>query len=141
MVSTDRRIKRIGSKVLNGNPDFADLLEVGARIAFLSSDVQKVQNRKTVFADCRKVDKQYAWCCKYDFMITVYLPNVEGFTAEQMEILMEHELRHCGVDFDGEEPSFYIVPHDVEEFYPIIRQYGMDWQGGSGNAKREQPEQ
>ena len=100
---------------------FPKLLNV--RIAWLASDKVKCTNGKTVFADCRKVSEQYDWCCDYDFIITVYEPNVANFTEDQMNILLEHELMHIGV----EENRYYIVPHDAEEFIEIIRKYGIDW--------------
>ena len=100
---------------------FPKLLNV--KIAWLSSDRAKMNNGKTVFAECAKVTEKYDWCCPYDFTITVYEPNVQNFTEEQMKILLEHELMHVGVD-DG---RFYVVPHDAEEFIEIIRKYGIDW--------------
>lgn len=92
-------------------------------IAWLSSDKAKMNNGKRVHAECSKVTEKYDWCCPYDFTITVYEPNVLGFTDEQMKILLEHELMHIGVD----ENRLYIVPHDAEEFTEIIRKYGIDW--------------
>ncbi len=48
-----------------------------------------------------------------DFFIVVYEPNIEYFTDRQIEILLRHELHHVGIDFDGNENKYYIVPHDV----------------------------
>lgn len=98
------------------------------RIAWLESFEEKKKVNKIVFADCRLVNDQYSWCCPYDFMITVYGPNVIDFTPEQIEILLRHELMHIGIKQDGNTPNFYIVPHDVEEFYSIIDRFGLDWQ-------------
>lgn len=42
---------------------------------------------------------------------------------EQLEILMWHELKHCGID--DEKP--YIVPHDLEDFKEIVDIYGPYW--------------
>ena len=60
-------------------------------------------------------------------MIVIYEPNCFDFTRKQIEILIEHELHHIGIDDDGNEPSFYNVPHDVEEFWDLIKKYGIDW--------------
>lgn len=117
----------MGNSILRKEPDFLELLVAEAKIAFLISDKEMTKNRKIVYADCRKVAEQYRWCCDYDFMITVYEPNVFNFTTQQLRILLEHELRHCGVDNEGNETTFYLIPHDVEEFYPIIEKYGIDW--------------
>lgn len=53
----------------------------------------------------------------------------EGF---KLLILLEHELLHIGVNTDGNEPSFYIVPHDIEDFRSIIEKYGTDWSDKRG---------
>ena len=50
----------------------------------------------------------------------VYEPNVVGFSEKQMETLLRHELHHVGIDFEKDETGFYVVPHDVEEFWDII---------------------
>ena len=56
-----------------------------------------------------------------------YEPNVEDFTDKQLETLIRHELHHIGIDFSGNEIRYYIVPHDVEEFWDIINECGIDW--------------
>ena len=100
---------------------------MGIRIAYLSSDEEKKKNKRIIHAECTKVDEKYSWCCRYDFFITVYEPNIEYFTDQQIDILMEHELRHVGIDYSGKEPKYYIVPHDIEEFWSIIDKYGLLW--------------
>lgn len=105
---------------------FPELEDV--QIAFLSSDVEKKTNRKIVFADCTLVNKaRYDWCCPFDFIITVYEPNIIDFNDKQIRILLEHELKHCGVEETKGETKYYIVPHDIEEFRTIIDKYGLDW--------------
>ena len=100
---------------------------MGVRIAYLSSDEEKKKNKRIIHAECTKVDDKYSWCCRYDFFITVYESNIIDFTEEQIEILIEHELRHVGLDVSGKEPKYYIVPHDIEEFWDIINKYGLHW--------------
>ena len=126
MLERSDTIKKIAKKILK-EPEFEDINNFGVRIAYLISDKEKVTNRRRIFADCRKVNEQYAWCCKYDFMITVYGPNVLDFDEQQMEILVRHELMHIGIDPEGTEANFYVVPHDVEEFDAIIEKFGLHW--------------
>jgi hypothetical protein len=45
-------------------------------------------------------------------------------TEEQLDILMEHELRHIGISESG---TLQIMPHDIEDFRAIIDDYGLDW--------------
>ena len=62
-----------------------------------------------------------------DFTITVFEPNCEGMTDEQLRILLLHELMHVGItiDKDGAE-AYHIVPHDLEDFRAIVGRFGPD---------------
>ena len=122
-----RKYRLIGEKLIRDLPEFEDIRESGALIAYLSSDEEKKKNYKTVFADCNKVNSRYSWCCKYDFFIVVYEPNVAEFTDTQLKTLIRHELHHVGVDYSGDELKFYVVPHDIEDFEVIIRECGLHW--------------
>lgn len=61
--------------------------------------MEKKKDRKTVFADCEKIQDKYKWAIPYDFAITVYYKNTIGFSEKQMEILIFHELLHVGIDY------------------------------------------
>lgn len=98
---------------------FPELSEVS--IIWLESERRKTSHGKIIFADCTKTTPKYEWCCDYDYMITVYQPNVAYMTDEQIAILLEHELMHVNPNGTG------VVPHDVEEFEKIIRKYGLAW--------------
>ncbi len=123
----ERKYRLIGQKLIKTLEEFGDIAASGVKIAYLSSDEAKKQNRRIVFGQCYKVNKNYSWCCKYDFFIVIYEPNIELFNDDQIETLIRHELHHVGVDFDGNETKYYIVPHDVEEFWEIINDKGLDW--------------
>ena len=128
MTERSAEYAKIGRRLIRTLPEFEDIRDQKVRIAYLVSDEEKKKGKtKLVCADCTQVNSRYEWCCKYDFMITVYEPNVEYFTDHQKEILIRHELHHIGIDYDGVEPSFFIVPHDVEEFWDIIDRYGLEW--------------
>ena len=114
------KYEEVGQKIISEL--FPNLSDV--RIAWLSSDKEKKSNGRIIFAECAKVPERFEWCCHYDFTITVFEPNVERFTDEQIKILLEHEIMHIGAD----KEKFYVVPHDVEEFMGIIQKYGLDWQ-------------
>lgn len=96
-------------------------------IVFLSSEHEKKSSGKTVFGQCEKVPDKYKWAIPFDFTITVFEPNVERFTDEQIKILLIHELLHVGVEVDGNEETYRIVPHDIEDFKVIIERYGTEW--------------
>ena len=127
MQERSQKYKKIGQRLIRTLPELKWIREMGVRIAYLSSDEEKKKNKRIIHAECTKVDEKYQWCCRYDFFITVYEPNIEYFTEEQIDILIEHELRHVGLDVSGKEPKYYIVPHDIEEFWSIIDKYGLHW--------------
>ena len=124
----NKQYRMIGTKLIRTLPEFEDIRNSGVKIAYLSSDEPKKKDRRAVFAECCKVDEKYKWCCPYDFFIVVYEPNIYLFTGEQIIILIRHELHHVGVDYaGGDQIKFYIVPHDVEEFWDIINDHGLKW--------------
>lgn len=69
-----------------------------------------------------------------DFLIILCAMHWEGATERQREVLMFHEMSHCGlkVNRDGEvmydddtgRARFSLIGHDVEEFSNVVRRYG-----------------
>ena len=80
-----------------------------------------------VHGQCEKVPDKYKWAVPCDFTITVFEPNVEKFTDEQLYILLFHELLHVGIELDGNEEKYFVKPHDIEDFKLIMNRFGMDW--------------
>lgn len=118
----------IGAGVIEEEDSLMDLRNSQATIVYLTSENKKTAKGKIVCAECEKVPEKYKWSIPADFTITVFLPNVEGFSEEQKRILMFHELLHVGIVFnaDGSE-SYSTVPHNYEDFKEIIDRYGTDW--------------
>lgn len=119
--------KRIGEELILTAPELDKLRESAVNIVFLGSDYEKKSNGRTVFGECEKIPGKYRWAIDYDMAIIVYEPNVERFSSKQFKILLLHELMHIGVKEDGNEETYYVVPHDIEDFRAIIDKYGMDW--------------
>jgi hypothetical protein len=117
---------RIGAELIQAEKSLNWIRETEVSIGFMSSNKAKVSNGKTVFGQCERVPDRYKAFIPYDFLITVYEPNVIDFTSQQIRILLHHELLHCGVNMNA-EPTYKVVPHDVEEFNEIIDRYGLDW--------------
>ena len=117
---------RIGAELIQAEKSLNWIRETEVSIGFMSSNKAKVSNGKTVFGQCERVPDRYKAFIPYDFLITVYEPNVIDFTSKQIRILLHHELLHCGVNMNA-EPTYKVVPHDVEEFNEIIDRYGLDW--------------
>ena len=118
----------IAAAVIEEEESLIDIRNSQATIVYLVSENQKNSKGKAVCAECEKVPDKYKWSIPADFTITVFLPNVEGFSEEQKRILMFHELLHVGIIFnsDGSE-SYSVRPHNYEDFKEIIDRYGTDW--------------
>ena len=117
---------RTGAELIKSEDSLRWIDETGVLVGFMSSNKAKVSNGKTVFGQCERVPDKYKAFIPYDFLITVYEPNVIDFTGQQIRILLHHELLHCGVNMNA-EPTYKVNPHDVEEFNEIIDRYGLDW--------------
>ena len=135
----NKEYEKIGTHLIETLPEFSDLAESDVLIAYLSSDKEKKTAHKRVLGECHKVEDKYKWICPYDFMVIVYEPNIVGFTEDQTETLIRHELHHIGIEYADTGLKYYIEPHDIEEFYEIINDKGLDW--SDANAKGRQPEQ
>lgn len=121
----DEKLAAIAEKVIEENAIFHHLKDERCRIAYQYSDEQKKNSGKIVYADTEKIKDKLKGFLPYDFIITFYKPNTEPLSEDKMEKLMNHELRHVG--FDPASGKHTIIPHDVEDFRPIINAWGIDW--------------
>ncbi len=117
----------IAQDLIDNEPDLAYIKDSQATIVYLTSEHEKRENGKPVLGQCEKIPDKYKWSVPCDFTITIFEPNVERLTEEQIRILLFHELLHIKIDVDGNEEKYGIHPHDVEEFRKIIDRYGVDW--------------
>lgn len=124
---TSEYYARRGRAVMEKVPELQHLLTDDVRITFRASSKAKKSNGNKTLGECIKVKDLYSEYCPYDFMIVIYEPNCEGFTEEQYDILLEHELLHVGVTQKGDNVTYYIIPHNYEDFKQIIDKYGTDW--------------
>lgn len=113
----------IGERLIAEFEELADIREAEITIVYLASTHAKKQKGKLAFGQCEKIADKYKWGIPADFTITVFEPNIEGFTPEQVEALIFHELLHIGVEDD----RLFIRPHDIEDFSAVLKKYGVDW--------------
>ncbi len=119
---------KIGAMVIEKEESLVDVRNSHATIVYLTSENAKTQNGKKICGQCEKVPDKYKWSVPADFTITVFLPNIEGFTDEQKEILIFHELKHIGIVFNADGTETYSInPHDYEDFKEIIDRFGTEW--------------
>lgn len=118
----------IGASVIQEEESLVDIRNSLATIVYLTSEQRKMSKGKKVCAQCERVPDKYKWSIPADYTITVFLPNIEGFSEEQKRILIFHELLHIDIDFDQDGNDIYSVkPHDYEDFKEIIDRFGTDW--------------
>ena len=117
----------IANELINEREELLYLRNSSVIIMYLGSDQMKKSKGRIIFGECEKVPDKWKWSVPCDFTITIFEPNVEHFTDEQIRILIFHELLHVGIDVDGNEEKYYIRPHDVEDFRLILNEYGMEW--------------
>lgn len=114
---------KMARELIDKRPELEDIKNGDVTIICLSSSHEKKKADKKVLGQCEKISEKYKWGIPCDFTITVFEPNIEGFTEEQLYILLFHELLHVGVD--GER--LYIKGHDLEDFKAIIDEFGTGW--------------
>lgn len=114
--------KELGSILIQ--EEFQFIIENGLSVGFLSSDQEKKKGNKKILGECSLVPERWKVFCPYDFVITIYEPNCFGLSDRQMRILFRHELMHVGINEKGKP---YVVPHDVEDFFKIINEVGINW--------------
>lgn len=124
----NEKYAKIGQELIDTEDVLIDVRNSMATIIYLSSDHAKKDKDKLVFGQCEKVADKYKWGIPCDFTITVFEPNVEGFSDEQIKILLFHELLHVGIGYNLENAeSYYIRGHDLDDFKIIIDRFGTDW--------------
>lgn len=124
MLYRNEEYERIAQEIIL-NEELEDAAQVS--FAVLSSDEVKTKNRMTVYGECHLIPDKYKWYMPFDYQITIYDANCSHMSEEQLRILILHELLHIGIDYTGDEPKKYIVPHDYEEFRMVLERYGLDW--------------
>lgn len=124
----NEKYSEIARELINTEDALVDVRNSQATIVYLSSEHKKKSGNKIIFGQCEKVADKYKWGIPADFTITVFEPNVEGFSDEQLKMLLFHELLHVSIEFnaDGSE-TYSIRPHDLEDFKLIIDKFGTDW--------------
>ena len=118
----------IGNDLIQTEDALVDIANSQATIIYLSSEHKKVASGKKVLGQCEKVADKYKWGIPCDFTITVFEPNVEGMSEEQLRMLIFHELLHVGIEYNADGTETYSIrPHDLEDFKLIIDRFGTDW--------------
>lgn len=115
--------QRIASELISERPELEDIKNSDIQLICLSSTHTPKKGGKLVLGQCEKISEKYKWGIPCDFTITIFDKNIEGFTEEQLRILILHELLHIGIE-DG---RLFVKGHDLEDFKAIIDEFGTSW--------------
>jgi hypothetical protein len=126
----------IAQEIIKTEKCLADVRNSSVSFVVLGSDSERKKKGKLLYGECERVPAKYSWIIPYDFTITIFEPNVERFTEDQIRILLLHELMHMGIEKDGNEEKYFVVPHDVEDFSEILERYGVGWDDTVGEVKK-----
>lgn len=119
--------EKIASEVIDAIEELRFIKELEIKVGYVRSYEVKTNKGGIVMADCRKVKAIYQCFIPFDFIITVYEPNVSLLTENQMKALLWHELKHIGINEMTLALTYRVVPHDIEDFYSIIDRLGTRW--------------
>ena len=126
--SINERYAEIAAELIDKEKALWEIKNSHVSIIYLSSCAEKSHKGNLVYGLTEKVQEKYKWGIPCDFTITIFEPNVAGFSEDQFKILLFHELLHIGIEFkDGDEEVYYTKSHDLEDFKLIIDRYGTDW--------------
>ena len=99
-VFTDKIMKRAGQEV------WGTTRKVGSFAAFLAGQDEDEENANF-------------------FVITISEPVWSYLDPKKRRALVDHELCHCWVDLDSEEPKLVLLGHDLEEFVQVVQRHGL----------------
>jgi hypothetical protein len=117
----------LAAEVVRERADLHWISDEGVRIGYLESTAPKKAHGRPVLGDCYKVLDRVRPFVPYDFLITVYAPNVDGLPVDRLRLLLYHELLHVGMEQTKDGPRYFIVPHDIEDFHALTDAYGTGW--------------
>ena len=119
--------ENIASEVIDAIEELHFIKELEIKVGYVRSYEAKTNKGSIVMADCRKVKAIYQCFIPFDFIITVYEPNVSLLTENQMKALLWHELKHIGINEMTLAITYRVLPHDIEDFHSIIDRLGARW--------------
>ena len=119
---------KIGAELIQVEAELEHIRDSDVSIVYLSSGYKKTKAGGVVRGQCEKIQDKYKWGIPADFTVTIFEPNIEGFTDEQLRILIFHELMHVGIDRKEDGTEVYSIrPHDLEDFRYIVDRFGAGW--------------
>lgn len=121
-------LRDLAEKVIAKREDLAhvDIAEV---IFLWELETKPKAQGGTVMARCYSIeDHPIGVFTPARFAIVFYQRSMEWMSDRQQAILMWHELKHIP------EKGKKLVNHDVQDFYAVLREAGLDWGDPNGEV-------
>jgi len=115
----DESVTDLYSKILTF-PDCAHLRNFKVKLIFTSKEMKA--KGKRILGKAMLCSERDKFLHGYDFLI-ILDQEFWATSKDSREPLLYHEILHCGIDPESEEPK--LIAHDVEEFGAVIARYGM----------------
>lgn len=113
-------VEEVAKKIIEDHrPDIKD-----AKIAYMFRNKAQTKSGKIVMGSVKKVSALYHEITGLDYIVKIPYDVWSGLDEQTKEALIDHELRHCGKNEDGE---FVYIEHDFEGFIGTLKMYGF-WQ-------------
>jgi len=113
---------KIGKKLIKTEKAHASI--IGCSVGYFFKSTPAPYDEETgrmTFAFASLANVSHEKFAHLDFVIYFYEDAWMCCTREEREILVDHELRHCGMD-----GTPYLRDHDIQEFKYIADKYGLE---------------
>ena len=125
----NEKYAEIGAQLIETEDVLINIRISQVTIVYLSSDLEKTDKGRIVYGQCEKVADKYKWGIPADFTITLFEPNVANKSNEAIRRIILHELLHVGIGIgkDDAEETYFVRPHDFEDFKYMVDNFGTEW--------------
>lgn len=117
----------IAKNVIDSIEELQYISELDIKVGYVKSYEAKIKDGRVIYGDCRKVNEIFQCFIPFDFIITLYEPNIMLLSENQIKVLLWHELRHIGINERTLKTEYKLMPHEVEDFHSILDRFGTRW--------------
>lgn len=91
-----------------------------ARLGFVFRKEAQKTGAMVALGGVSKISDKLKFFVPYDFIVWISKEDYNQMDGDQRKALIDHQLYHCGKHGNG---KYFIRPHNIEEFTPIIERY------------------
>lgn len=117
----------IAKNVIDSIEELRYISELDIKVGYVKSYEAKIKDGRVIYGDFRKVNEIFQCFIPFDFIITLYEPNIMLLSENQIKVLLWHELRHIGINERTLKTEYKLIPHEVEDFHSILDRFETRW--------------